>query len=445
MPNEVTETVTSDFKPNCWIEKLAVSLMALAPRVRPSVPFGRVDDFGHVHGYSGVVSYEEYRALAKRIQQDPGAEVAFEESHLWFDDDPVDTVAVLCEHPVIHQALGPSEQDRAIHFLRPYGSFRVELKTLALSLTKLAIGTDGRNAAQTLNRFLRLGEAHKLKAYEVSLFYGLKLDRRLDIGEGVFLTTYEDAKAVCGEYPFLNYRHLPEGVEQRHPLDDAPKSIAALVRELTWGPAITSTDLEIQKSLTTRFRFSIEEAITEDPSLSFQFPRDHETVRDLLCIATGEHQIVPRQYVRVDKWMEDLNRNVRFGWTSGGGFVNDWWRESELSEDCATTLLDMIRAWPEYQGDRERLGLAIRRLAALPSRVGRFSTEDRLLDTAIALETMYSLDAPEITYKLGTRAGHYLGTNEEERMEIFRKVKDFYRCSIRFGTRITVPSDHPAG
>ena len=37
----------------------------------------------------------------------------------------------------------------------------------------------------------------------------------------------------------------------------------------------------------------------------------------------------------------------------------------------------------------------------------------------VVLETMYGLDAPEITYKLGTRAGWYLGTNGEERIEIF--------------------------
>ena len=84
----------------------------------------------------------------------------------------------------------------------------------------------------------------------------------------------------------------------------------------------------------------------------------------------------------------------------------------------------MIRRWKGYQGNRDSLELAIRRLAALPSREGRFGTEDRLLDTAIALEAVYSLDAPEITYKLGIRAARYLGTNGEERIQIFRKVID---------------------
>ena len=62
--------------------------------------------------------------------------------------------------------------------------------------------------------------------------------------------------------------------------------------------------------------------------------------------------------------MEDLDPNVRFGWTSGRSWVNDWWRENQLSEDGARTFLELIRGWQTYRGDRELLGLAIRRLAA---------------------------------------------------------------------------------
>ena len=104
-----------DFEASSWMERLAGSLTALAPRVRPMVPFERVDHLCHVHGYSGLVSHEEYRTLAERAQQEPDAELAFEESHLWFDDDPADVKAVLCEHPVIRQALGQSGQGEAIH------------------------------------------------------------------------------------------------------------------------------------------------------------------------------------------------------------------------------------------------------------------------------------------------------------------------------------------
>ena len=431
------QEMKKDFDADSWIESLASGLLGLAEQVRALVPGERVDNLGRVHGYTEMVSYEQYRDLAVRAKRDPDAKVAFEDSHVWFDDEPAGVKAVLFEHPVICQALGDPDHSQAIQFLHPYGGIRVELKTLALSLTKLAIKTDAKNAGEKLHRFLMLGEARELKAYEVTLFYGLKMDARLDLGKGAFLAPYEQAKAFCGEFPFLQFRNLPPGMEQRHPLDDAPKGIAALVRELTWGPAIASTEAEMENSLTTRFRFTVDEEHIEDPSFSFQFPTDHETLRDFLCIATGEQQVCPRRYIRVDRWMEDLNPNVRFGWTSGRSSVNDWWRENQLSEDGARSFLELIQGWRTYQADRELLGLAIRRLAALPSRAGRFGTEDRLLDTAIALETMYNLDAPEITYKLQTRAGYYLGTNGKDRMEIFRKVRDFYsaRSALVHGAR----------
>ena len=136
--------------------------------------------------------------------------------------------------------------------------------------------------------------------------------------------------------------------------------------------------------------------------------------------------------------MDDLNPNVRFGWSNSGGWVNDWWpRERLLSDDNANTFLEMIHDWRKYPGDRKLLGLAIRRLATSRSRAGGFGTEDRILDTAIALETMYDLDGSEITYKLETRAGYFLGKDLKERMEIFRKVKGFYdaRSAVVHGPR----------
>ena len=156
--------------------------------------------------------------------------------------------------------------------------------------------------------------------------------------------------------------------------------------------------------------------------------QDRDRFVDFLCIATGEPQHYRFWYFKVDKWMEGLDLD------SGSSAISGWeWmrREDSLSETDAEVLLEMIRGWKGYQGDRgdrDRLELAMRRLAGLPSRAGRFDTEDRLLDTAIALETMYNLDAPEITYKLQTRAGYYLGKGEEKRLEIFQKVRDFYRA-----------------
>ena len=86
-----------DFELSRWADRLATCLTALAPKVSPWVPYEEVDVFGRVQEYTKMMSYDEYRALAVRAKDDPDAEVAFEESHLWFDDDPAEVKAVLRE------------------------------------------------------------------------------------------------------------------------------------------------------------------------------------------------------------------------------------------------------------------------------------------------------------------------------------------------------------
>ena len=61
-----------DFNANSWIESLAGGLLALAEQVRPQVPGERVDHLGRVHGYTEVVSHEQYRALAARPRNTVG-------------------------------------------------------------------------------------------------------------------------------------------------------------------------------------------------------------------------------------------------------------------------------------------------------------------------------------------------------------------------------------
>ena len=52
----------------------------------------------------------------------------------------------------------------------------------------------------------------------------------------------------------------------------------------------------------------------------------------------------------------------------------------------------------------------IARLAEALTRSGRFQTEDKILDVAIALEQMYELAEGEISFKLKTRAACFLET-----------------------------------
>ena len=59
-------------------------------------------------------------------------------------------------------------------------------------------------------------------------------------------------------------------------------------------------------------------------------------------------------------------------------------------------------------------------------RRGALADQDRVLDIAIALELLYALGNGEITYKLATRAGWYIGTNLKKRLEIRKDLTNFY-------------------
>ena len=353
-----------------WVERLANALEVLAPTVRPQ---------------------------------------ASDAHFVWFgrDSDLTDALSLLRAHPVLYAGLTGSGTSEGIRIVIPRGWGHVDLTTLVSSLVKLTIKTDGRSAASTLHRFLDLGERRKLKGHEITAFYGLKLKERLDLDDGAFLAPYDDIKADYG---------LPDDAEEAMPksLPLRGEGITAFVRELTWGPALAPPTKNNESAFL---------------KVKYRFPGDHEIVLNLLSAAIRRPLAARAKFIRVVKWMEDINPNFAFGWRSGFGHPTDgWWSEELLSEDSAATFQEMVRGWKDYRGKRDALDLAIRRLATSFSRTGRYGTEDRVLDSAIALEIMYDLDNPEITYKLATRAGSFLGTDAETRVEIFGKVRSLYRA-----------------
>ena len=422
---------TKSFDPDHWIGTMGASLSELATKAIPL----RVKPSGASVGnweHYGRYSYEEYLSLAENSAEgDLDSKEEFDRTHIWFDEEPGEVESLLREHPVVSQALEGSGQGQAVEVFGIANSNTVELRTFVDHLIKLTFGSGGECAAGVLHGVLTLGEACELKGYEITVFNGLKLDRRIDVATGAFLAPYHEVVATSGEFPSESPRHVRAEVRYYHPSADVPEGSAALVRELTWGPAIApvgSNSLSQDGVSTLRCQLITEDSPggeSDRGEMNRRRFEDRDRFMDFLCIATGEHQEFRFCYFKVDKWMAgldlDADASVIQGW--------EWSRRKDcLSEADEDLLLEMIRGWRGYQGDRNRLELAIRRLAALPSRAGRFGTEDQILDTAIALETMYNLDAPEITYKLQTRAAYYLGTSKKERLEIFRKVRDFYRA-----------------
>lgn len=421
-----------------WIGRLAAALEDVAAQARPAFPFSpETPHYGPLDEYWPSI-HQQYRDLAARTKHDPDAAKLFAESHLWLKSDPAEARAILREHPLLRPGLIGLSKREGVGFILPtHDWFHVDLKSLVSHLAKRAMKDSGEQAAQLLHRYLTAGEEANLPAYEITLLHGLKLDRRFDLGSEAYLAPYEDAKATYG---------LPDEPEKwlngagRNP---RPVSTAALVRSLRWGPGVAPPPDDgnfPNKSCRAcapkvKYRFPGDYEL----DLANRFPDDSKVLIDLLSIATRSPLISHTSFVRVAKWVEEIDPNFACGFRSSSAYLSDAWpKEHQFCQHDAATFAALASRWCTYRGKRDVIDLAIRRLAASFARGGGpFSAEDRILDVSIALEIMYGPIKHKLTYQLATRAKRLLGQGTDQRGWISARVKSFYevRSAIVHGQK----------
>lgn len=380
-----------------WIRDLSLALEALSQSTtarRWGVP---------------DLTNEQYRALAKAAENDPDAQLLFDEYRPKFASIPQEIIEILRRHPVIRQVLAESRDQEAIFMVTPTGGFRVEWERLSTYLSRTAIKHGAEYAAQLLHKYLTLSEDKKLPGHEITLFRGLTVGQRIDITDGAYIAAYKDI------VDFGLIKQPPD----REPLDEFPDYVAmdaaAFVRDITWGPGVTEPP-------TSKNPFSA-------PKISYLGPFNSDDVviaLQLLSIATTQNlKILSRTY-RGAKFMEDLNPNFQQlpPMSVDTGHIG---KKKTLSPEHTVMFRELLHNWQIVKKDRAIVSLAIMRLAASLSRRGYFGMQDSILDLSIVLEILYSVDNPEVTYKLATRAASYLGEDATTRKEIFDKIKSFYK------------------
>ena len=384
-----------------WIENLAGALEALAPAADPRY----------------------YPALGISIVD------------FLPNTDLTAALEILRGHPILQSALGGTSANQdAFMAVVPNGALRIELRQLVGSLVYLAIKSDGKNAAETMHRFLDDGKNNQLQGYEITIFDGLKLDRRVDVGEGAFIAPFNLMDAdfrLLDEHRYvwledllrtLSWESLPDPMlhEILHYRDIKKRreeqggSSAALVKRLTWGPAVVPANYDGE--------------IVNQPK--YAFPVDQSTILSLLTITMRMPMLARSTFESVEKWMEDISYNFNIGSGMRGYPGHDARTDqAEMSQDDGEIFVELIQNWQTYQGKRDALDIALRKLAGSYYRTGIFQSKsaDAILDVATALEVLYELDNTEITYKLATRASCLIGTGPEDRFQVFEKVRKFYR------------------
>ena len=405
-----------NFDETAWIKRLAAALEQVAAEAEPSYsPLPPEIPRSSLLDEYWTVLHRGYRALAARAKHDPAASVQFKDSHLWVKADPAEAMAILREHPLMRLGLEGSGENEGVGFRVLGRSFRSDLKWLVSCLAKLSVKEEGEEAARRLHRYLAAGASGAVPAYEITVVHGLVVKTRFSLGVGAYLAPYGDARGGFG---------LPDEPE---PLSKTSfPDAAVLVRSLEYGPGVAPLD---------------DDAGLADVRIAYRFPVDYRVdleswsddsklLVDLLSIAKRAPLLSRTRYVRLARWIEEINPNFAHGTEDSSGFVSDVWpRGRDLSKRDVDAFLKLARGWHMHPDKPAAMTLAIRRLAASFSRLGgRFGQEDRILDVAIALEVLYG---GTTGHRLAKRAAALLGATAAKQKRTYHQAKTFYDARSR--------------
>ena len=411
LPTERASVTDPHFDEAAWIERLAVALEAIAASARPSYS-PLPPETMRPRTYDEYLSSlrRGYRSLAARAKHDSTAASQFEDSHLLLDTDPAEARDILREHPLMKPGLVGSGKREGVGFTILDTWRRSGLSGLVLGLARLSVKEGGEEAAGRLHRFLTAGANARVPAYEITVFHGLVVATRFDLGHGAYVAPYEHARVEFD---------LPDEPE---PLAKTSyPNAAVLVRRLGYGPGVAPLDdepglhhVQVVYDFPTDYRIDGE-----------RWPYDSRLLVDLLSIAARSPLLARTSYVRLDKWIGEIARNLALGTLRSAGYVSDVWPiDRDLSKSDIDIFAALSRGWCTYAGKSDAMNLAIRRLAASFSRPGGwFGVEDRILDVAIALEVLYG----DTGSKFSPRAAALLAATSAEQMRIYDQARRFYK------------------
>lgn len=438
-----------DFDKNDWIARLGAALEQVAAETRPNFSFcpAFLPKPGSIELYDKEL-HRQYRLLAAHARHNQRASELFDRSFLSLKSPPAEAITILREHPLLSRALSCSGSRDGFHFQCLADSGHVDPESLVGRLAKSSVRFGGKRVATLLNHFLFAGEyerlpareithpksripkkpPERLPAREITLLHGLIIDNPIDLGRGAYFASYDSVKTRFGlpddPEPWLARSGLLLGRSNNSTFR------SVLVRSLTWGPSVFPCNCPSGQNFfpTLRYRFPIDYSI-DSPD---RFFGDRTTLVHLLSVATRSKLVFHTVFHALPSWMRNLDPNFRLQNPGGKANIFDVWPEDQpLSDEDASTFVELTRGWLDYPSKkRHAIELATRRIvASFGPAAGMFGLEDRIFDVAIALEIMYGpFDGGEITHKLRTRAAWLLGTSPEDRWNIHKAMRTFYKA-----------------
>lgn len=371
-----------------------------------------------------MLSNADYRTLARQAQSDEGTGAVFDRILTEINADATEAIDLVRGHPAVGLTFSGDGADAATFVLMPGKGFRLELKGLVRAAAAMAAKGDEHSAAADIDEFLSASSAGRLPGFEVAVIRGVATSGVIDLGPGTRLASYGEAVKlglVC------NQANEPV----RHGPDYRQLEASVLFREITWSPCLVVPSA-VKGPLNPNG--DVERA---EPAFTWDVGPPLWVLLDVLSMVAEQRidllyiSSCAPEFVQVDQG---------FGPGNGTGFPSpDSWKAKQLTAEQVDCSRKLYECWSRFRSDDEQsveLGLA-RLVSAVRRGRERFWLEDRILDVAVALEVMFSLDGGELTHKLATRCAWLVGKGEHGRVEAFDAISEFYevRSAVIHGSR----------
>ena len=324
---------------------------------------------------------------------------------------------VLATHPAWAGLMDPSD-DRGeirIRILNKGGLVTLSGMIGGLMARGMEVPEDGfRVAAAELNALLGSdedlqrapGPGYLSVGYHVVLFYGLRVTRKVSLPGNIVIMPFEQLDAFVDEEVLQNV--VPSVISHHR-----QKSVGALVQPFRWKPEFRNRDDD------------------STPALDWggSFFKDAEDFVELLamfhtasaiCLAT-----IPYCIHRTASYLlGQPHYHGSYQWGRSAQSFDSLTESTDLSLDALNEASEAFEG--RQSANYQYCVPIIARLAEALARSGRFQTDDKILDVAIALERMYELEGGEISFKLKTRAASFLETSTDGRRRVFQDIEKFY-------------------
>ena len=322
---------------------------------------------------------------------------------------------VLAVHPALVDVVDPFG-DRAEVWIQilDHGSTGTLLSVISgLVARGMEVPKDGfRVAAAELHGLLALGGDSEQTpvsgdlsvGYHVALFHGLRVSEEVRLTDDMTLLPFEQLDTFVNE-------SILQDVAPAVLRYNGLQSIGALVKPFRWKPAFRKRAGGLDPRLDGgRSFFADAAAFIELLALFHATP--------VICLA-----MIPYCIHRTASYLLGDSPH-HSSWSLSTRSFDLFAGSTELRGDA---LDEARKAFVERNNDNYReCAPIIARLTEALARSGRFQTEDKILDVAIALERMYELAGGEISFKLKTRAACFLETGTAGRRRVFRDVEQLY-------------------